>query len=415
MKYTERTEQAQTYTSYRWVILILLGLSMITANGSNIQIAALGERIVGTYHLSAASFGAITSVVFLSGVAMGIPSGALADRFGAKKVMGILMIIGTLGSILRIFATTPAVLFISMFLIGLINAGSNANAAKLLVMWFPKKQIPLAMGIFVGTSTLGAIVALITTPAMVASGASIRTIFTCGAVACTIGTALWFIFAKSKPKGARVYQSASVLEHMPLVLKTKSLWIAGCTLFLLMGCAMASSVFLVVCLTSVKHATLTQAAFLSSLAAALCLAGTIIIPPIIGRAGYMKRGYIVVAVIVAATITVGWSLPFGGLSMAILLIGMGSISSGIPMLAQFPSLLKSIPKDALGSAGGMLSTMQSLGAFVVPTFILGPIAKDNYSVMMYGTAVLLIVSAILCLFLPEVGSKGKAEPTQHIR
>jgi NNP family nitrate/nitrite transporter-like MFS transporter len=405
--HTGQPQREQTYTGYRWVILILLGLSMITANGSNIQIAALGERIVSTYHLSAASFGAITSVVFLSGVAMGIPSGTLADRFGAKKVMAILMVIGTLGALLRVFATTPTVLFISMFLIGLINAGSNANAAKLLVMWFPKKQIPLAMGIFVGTSTLGAIIALSSTPALIAAGVSIRGIFVCGACACAIGTLLWIIFAKSKPKGARALHSASVLEHMPLVLKTKSLWISGFTLFFIMGSAMASSVFFVVCLQTVKHASPAQTAFLSSLSAALCLTCTIIVPPLIGKTGYIKRGIILVAIITAVTITAGWILPFSGLSMTILMVGFGIISTGIPMLLQFPSLIKSVPKSALGSGGGMLSTMQSLGAFVVPTFILGPLAKGNYSIMMYGTSALMIVAAVLCLFLPEVGSKGK--------
>jgi NNP family nitrate/nitrite transporter-like MFS transporter len=317
------------------------------------------------------------------------------------------MVVGTLGSILRIFAHTSLVLFISMFLIGLINAGSNANAAKLLVMWFPQKQVPLALGIFVATSTAGAIIALITTPALVATGASIRDIFTYSAIACVLGTVLWVAFARSKPKGAHVAQSESILEHMPLVLKSKPLWIAGSTLFLLMGSAMASSVFLPTCLTAVKHASLSQAALISSMAASLSLVGTIIIPPVIGKIGYMKRGYIVVAIATAITITVGWALPFSAISMAILLVAMGIINVGIPMFTQVPALLGSIPANALGSAGGMLSTMQCLGAFVVPSVILGPIAGNNYSIMMYGTAVLMIVSAVLCSFLPEVGSKGR--------
>jgi hypothetical protein len=54
----------------------------------------------------------------------------------------------------------------------------------------------------------------------------------------------------------------------------------------------------------------------------------------------MKRGYIIIAVMVAVAITAGWALPFSVPSKVILLIGMGSISSGIPMLAQFPALLK---------------------------------------------------------------------------
>jgi NNP family nitrate/nitrite transporter-like MFS transporter len=410
MEHTEK--QAHVYSKYRWIILTLLGLTMVAANGTNIQIAALGARVVESYHLSAASFGAITSTVFLSGVVMGIPSGTLADRFGAKAVMSILMVIGTLGSVLRIFAETSAVLFISMFLIGLINAGSNANVAKLLVMWFPQQQVPVAMGIFVSTSTAGAIIALTTTPALVASGMGIKGIFICGAVACALCTVLWIILGRSKPKGAREVQSASVLEHMPLVLKTKTLWITGSTLFLIMGAALASSAFFVVCLQTVKHASPSQTAFLSSLSAVLCLAGTIIIPPIIGRTGFIKKGIIIVSFITAVTVTVGWAMPFSGLSMAIVMTGFGIISTGIPMLLQFPSLIKSVPRVALGSAGGMLSTMQSLGAFIVPTFILGPIAGTNYSIMMYGTSVIMLIVAILCFFLPEVGSKGQSSSSK---
>jgi len=405
----EKLSGESYYTGYRWIILILLGFSQVAANGSNIQLAALGGNLIAAYGLSTSAFGAITNTSFLGGVILGIPSGALADRFGAKKVLSVLMILGALGSVFRVYSTTAVTLFISMFLLGFIMAGTSANAAKLIAMWFPAKQMSFAMGVYIATSTLGAVIALMTTPALWASGKTIPQIFMYGTIACVACAVLWVIFGRSKPKGAPEIKSETVMEYMGTVLKNKDMWIASIVMFLLMGCVMASSTFLVVCLTMAKGVDMSGAAFWSSLSAILFLIGVMVVPVILGKIGYLKRGYIVIAIIAAVSIAVSWRMPYSTGSMVLLMVGFTFIGCGIPIHKQYPALLKSIPKEAVGSAGGMHATLQNIGAFLIPSYILGSIAGDNYNLIMYGVSALMLISVLLCLALPEIGSKGNQQ------
>jgi hypothetical protein len=92
--------------------------------------------------------------------------------------------------------------------------------------------------------------------------------------------------------------------------------------------------------------------------------------------------------------------------MVILVIGFSLVGCGIPIHKQYPALMKKVPVDAIGSAGGMHATMQNLGAFLVPSVILGNLAGSYLSIIIYGSAAFLIVTAILTAFLPEIGMKG---------
>ena len=75
------------------------------------------------------------------------------------------------------------------------------------------------------------------------------------------------------------------------------------------------------------------------------------------------------------------------------------------LLALFVSAIVLLPEIGpvyAGTAGGVCSTLQLLGAVVIPSYILAPILGTNY-VALYGIAgVLCVVIAICAFLLPEV-------------
>jgi NNP family nitrate/nitrite transporter-like MFS transporter len=61
-----------------------------------------------------------------------------------------------------------------------------------------------------------------------------------------------------------------------------------------------------------------------------------------------------------------------------------------------------------GSAGGIIATLQVLGAVLLPTFVITPLAGPSVTVL-YGLAALCFALIIIpVLFLPELGSKALA-------
>ena len=64
----------------------------------------------------------------------------------------------------------------------------------------------------------------------------------------------------------------------------------------------------------------------------------------------------------------------------------------MPIFLSAPVLLEGLGTKYAGSAAGVISTLQLLGAVLIPTYILTPIAGENYSLLfmlasMYGNYV----------------------------
>ena len=93
--------------------------------------------------------------------------------------------------------------------------------------------------------------------------------------------------------------------------------------------------------------------------------------------------------------------------MVLFVLGISLIGNGIPLMKQWPALLPGIHEDSVGTAGGGQSTLQNLGAFLVPSYILGTIVGTQINLIFYGIAVVIVISAVLMLFVPDIGSKAR--------
>lgn len=56
----------------------------------------------------------------------------------------------------------------------------------------------------------------------------------------------------------------------------------------------------------------------------------------------------------------------------------------MPIFLSAPVLLEGLGTKYAGSAAGVISTLQLLGAVLIPTYILTPIAGENYSLLIYA-------------------------------
>lgn len=154
----------------RWMILAVLFLAR-TAMGFQFQsIGALSPLLVDSYGLSLADIGFLIGLYLAPGVVVAIPGGAIAGRFGDKRIVGLSMGLMFLGSVLIAWAPTWGLLVTGRLLAGVGGVALNVVMTKMVIDWFVGREISTAMSIFINSWPLGIALALFALPIISANG-----------------------------------------------------------------------------------------------------------------------------------------------------------------------------------------------------------------------------------------------------
>ncbi len=128
--------------------------------------AVIGPVIARELQLGAADLGLLTSIYFMTFAAIQLPLGVALDRFGPRRVQGVLMFFAAGGAALFGLGDSMLSLTIGRALIGLGVAAGLMAALKAITLWFPPGRWPLLNGLHMAAGGLGSLVA--TQPAQAA-------------------------------------------------------------------------------------------------------------------------------------------------------------------------------------------------------------------------------------------------------
>lgn len=120
---------------------------------------SISDALTAEFGLGAAELGLLTSVYFLVFAGAQIPVGAFLDRYGPRRVQGVLLVMAAGGATLFGTASGFPELLAGRAMIGLGVAGSLMAGLKAIVMWFPKERIALVNGYMIMLGALGAVTA----------------------------------------------------------------------------------------------------------------------------------------------------------------------------------------------------------------------------------------------------------------
>jgi cyanate permease len=185
-------------------------------------------------------------------------------------------------------------------------------------------------------------------------------------------------------------------------------WLTGVGMFFVMGSGMVFTSFLPNVLHDLRGIDPVRAGFYGSVVTLGGILGSFLGPVICSRMGFMKPYLILVGVLGAAAIFWSWQLPIGA-AIVIALMVAGFLQNAIlPLFLSMPMLLPEIGPRYAGSAGGIISTLQVIGAVALPTFVITPLAGSSANILFGLAAVCLALISIPVLFLPELGSRALA-------
>jgi MFS transporter, ACS family, hexuronate transporter len=142
----------------RWFILVLLffGAVINFADKSIIGLAAV--PIMEEFDLSYAEWGLVGSSYYWLYPVTGILGAAWADRLGAKKVLGLVMLTWTVLQFGVLAIAALPLLIIYRILLGAFEGPFSPVAYSHADKWFPAKQKGLANSVIVGGGTVGAMI-----------------------------------------------------------------------------------------------------------------------------------------------------------------------------------------------------------------------------------------------------------------
>ena len=387
----------------RWLMLGLVWLLYASFGITSGTIAPLVDPIIDDLGMTYSQMGLVLGAWQLVYIATAYPLGALIDKLGVRRSLGIGIFIVWLSLVLRGVATDFPTLFLAVALFGVGGPIISIGAPKVVSLWFQGNQRGLAAGIYTTGPVSGAAIALATAASVVmpltGTWRGISLVY--GGVVLVV-MLLWWVFARdieSPPEsaGRRAEASVSLLETLRALLRIRNVQVIV---------VLAVATFLLnhglnnwlPTLLQEKDMTLSQA---GSWTAASTLAGTLglIAIPAIARHGYRAMTMAFLLLLASGT-TLGLA-TLGGAS----LIGSLMLSSivRVPMMPVLTLILMETPGVGalrMGAAGGLFFAAAEIGGFGGP-FLLG-ILRDATDSLTLGVLFLAALSAVLALTLPLI-------------
>lgn len=389
---------------YRFVIIVVIGIVHAALMGVMNQPAVLSTQIIGGMGASIPLFAQICTVGFLTGAVFSIPMGILADKWSVRGTLSLGLVVTLVGAIWRCFCADPVMLYVASFVMGFGLAGLNANSPKLLKAWFGFRRITTAMGAYVGASGIGVALCL-----GIVNAFPVDTMFNTFVFdACFVAVAVvaWLIFGRM-PKAVVVEQEDFTFAAAKECLKNKQLMITSLAMVLFMSvqityASQAASGFIFL---GVDPGT---AASWMSIASIVGIFSNFIWPWLSDKVGKIKVVLVPIAIIYLIFVTIAW---YVGASIWVLICICAGFFFGFGICGFIKACVGKIPsirRENMGTAGGIQTFFQNLGAYIIPSFVLAPIAGGNYIVMFTLASVLLLLGILVIAFLmPEFGAKGK--------
>jgi MFS family permease len=357
-----------------WLVWGLGAALYLIAFYQRVAPAVLVQELTREFALTGAGLGNLSAFYFYSYVAMQIPTGLIADRWGPRRLLTAGAALTAVGTLVFALAPTAAVANAGRLAIGAAAGVAFVAMLKLASHWMPPRRFALASGVALFVGVMGATLAGAPLRLFV-DALGWRTVMVASAVvtAC-VAVAIWLVarddpsergYDSYFPHDAGGAKGGSVWADLKAVLAYRNtvllFFIPGAfSGIILMFAGLWGVPFLA---THYGYST-AEAASLCSLLLVSWSVASIAYGPISQRVGGRKppyiAGLIVTMALWAALVWVpGWSRPM----LVALLVALG-VAAGAFILT-FPFAKESVPGRLAGTVSGIVNMGVMMGGLVM--------------------------------------------------
>jgi len=393
-------------------MLVYFCLIACFLNGLNIgMVPPLLPEIAAELSLTHTQIGIIWGAWFLGMMLFSLVGGAMADRFGVKRVIAGALIFSAIFCALRGFMPGFQGLTVAMFLFGASLAFIVPNLTKGIGLWFGRTELGRANGILSISVGVGLVLgnmmgASVLSPLL---GGWRPTMWLTGAIAAVLFI-VWIAGARERPveeiAGEGAARQPGIWEGLKKVVRVRDLWFVCLIEFCLVGGFLAFQGFLPTMLVE-KGMTAARAGLLLGLTLMSSGVFNVVGPSLSDRLG-VRKPFVWPFLLLSS---VGVSLVtffMGGPLIAVLILIAVGVGVAIPLLRTIVLEMEGIGPLHTGSAIGLIFVLNRLGAFILPV-VMGVVIDFSHlfwpGFLLLG--VLNLVAMRLCLAIKETGLRPK--------
>lgn len=338
--------------------------------------AVITAELMTDFKINAATLGNLSAFYFYSYVAMQIPTGVMADRWGPRRLLTAGAFVAGTGTLF--FATSQNVILANLgrLLIGGSVAVAFVSMLKLAERWFAPRRFALLTGLSLFCGVIGAVFAGAPLRLLVDSFGWRPVMVVSAAATYGICAAIWAMVrddpaekgytshAKSGA-GEAAHAGDGAISGIINVLGYPNTWILFIVPGGIVGCALTfSGLWGVPYLTTHYGMTVTGASALTSALLVAWAVGGPVFGALSDRVGRRKPLYIgptAVLVVCWGVVIYGPQLPKSLLTTLILIAGF---ASGC-MIPSFAFAKESVPSHLAGTASGVINMGVMTGPMVL--------------------------------------------------
>jgi sugar phosphate permease len=269
----------------RWFILALISLMYLITYLDRVNISTAAPVISKEFGFDKITMGVIFSAFGWSYALFQVPGGWLGDRFGARRVLTMIVSYWSVMTAATAAATGSVSFVVIRFLFGAGEAGAFPGATRAMQLWYPRHERGLIQGVTHSASRVGAAVA----PPIVVwlmTRYGWQSVFYASGAIGIVWALLWYIAYRNFPEEHAMVNSAE-LEHIrgldadgkvkpaqsakrPSVpwgtlIKSPNMWAIMCAYFTYVYCLWIFLSWLPSYLVDFRHFTLLKVGILASL------------------------------------------------------------------------------------------------------------------------------------------------------
>ncbi len=389
--------------SRRILCVIVFALAYAAPNFAQYQVSPLGPEIKALFALSDEKFQSLFTAPMLPAIFLGFISGMMVDRFGYKPILAVAIALTAIGAWGRFYSTGYGMMFASMVLMGFSAAFISANGAKILSNFFHPERISVVMGIVLTITTTGMVLSMAFTTSMGRYRA-----FLLAAILAALVLVLWIaVMPNLKParkedgQGEKLSLGRSVLA----VLKNRYVWNTGIVIFFVNACMTGMGSFIPTALQS-RGFNADAAGWAGAFLMVGNLLGSLLTPTISLKTGKFRLVLAICGIVAALGCCFAWRLPGVWLYVGLVIVGY-TFGSGMAQTLSLSVRLPGVGPALAGTAGGLISTLDLLGAKLLPGYVASAIAGGNRGVFFMILGLFAIPWMIGVFLLPkELDVKG---------
>ncbi len=390
---------------YRWVVLALsVAMQAVPGGMAWTYVALVAAPLVADFDRGFEAWGPLWSAISLGAMLAALAGGALGDRFGVRRVVGIggLLMAGALFA--RSEAQSYAALLAAMGAFGLALGCIGPNLSKAVGLWFPAEELGLANGVALAGNGAGVALGAIATPYWATWAGGWRPVTTTIAIVVALLSGLWLlgmrdrVFADAAPGG--------MADGLRKVMRVRDIWILTTCYLLFLGGYLGAYGYAPTYFVQEQGLSPERAGLMISMVLWAFVAGAILIPAWSDRLG-VRRVVFAPGMVVAGTMVFLSALPTGAI-LAAPLLSWGLAAGVVPLLFVAPFEMPRVGPALGGAAVGMALTAGFLGGFIMPLIGLRLAAHvPLLGFAFWGSC--MVAAGLLFLTLRETGPRSRRE------